>query len=118
MLMQHFRRRALECHPLSNRANPRSSNKALFWVWDFAQRTRNNLNQINMPALMAKDPRSVEELTDAIGRTQMCRMMICDQTGNMLRMMTMGAAPVNFREVAREKAEIAADNCGQSFRGT
>lgn len=88
-----------------NHANPHESPKALYWVWDFVQRTRHNLTQISIPDLDTNEPQALEVYSDALGRSLMSRMMICDRSGRTVRAMTLGQEPVDFGEVARERAE-------------
>jgi len=94
---------ALEAHPAMNRTNPVDSNKSLFFTWDFIQRTRHNLNKIDVAKLDADDPAAREEYMDVIGRSSLSNMIISDTSGETMTKMT-GEPPLDFGPDARAKA--------------
>ncbi len=83
-----------------------SSPKALFFTYDFAQTTRNNLLAIPIPALEAGDNKALESYSDCLGRCMMSKQIICDESGTMGALMTGGQAPLDFGKDVREKAKI------------
>lgn len=86
-----------------NHANPPATNKCLFFVWDFVQRTRFNLNNIDMSKLDAGDPAAVEEYKDAVGRSSLTNIIISDTSGRTAEQIC-GEKAIDFGPDVRAKS--------------
>ena len=86
-----------------NHATPPATNKPLWFTWDFVQRTRFNLNNIDISKLDAEDPAAVEEYSDVLGRCMLSNLIISDTTGETVEKMV-GEKAVDFGADARAKA--------------
>ncbi len=80
-------------------------------MWDFVQRTRFNLNGIDISKLEADDPAAVEVYSDVLGRCMLTNVIISDTTRQTIEKMV-GEKAVDFGPDARAKA--AALNSGSS----
>lgn len=86
-----------------NHADPPKTNKPLWFTWDFVQRTRHILQQIDADKLDGEDAKALEAYDDVLGRCFMTGMIIGDASGKMVETMV-GEKAVDFGEEARRKA--------------
>lgn len=54
--------------------------KALFFTWDFIQRTRGKLSQIPVEKLESNDKGALEKYSDCVGRAIMAEMIVTEKT--------------------------------------
>ena len=54
--------------------------QALFFTWDFIQRTRDTLLQIPVEKLEANDKGALEKYSDCVGRAIMAEMIVAEKT--------------------------------------
>ena len=87
---------------------------ALFFVWDFVQRTRDKVETISTTELEAKNDSALEKWNDCIGRCGLSDAIISDNTGMMCSMMTR-MPPVEFPANIQEKSKLCADFCPDSL---
>lgn len=86
-----------------NKTDPPATNKCLFYIWDFVQRTRFNLNNIDIGKLDANDPAAVEEYKDALGRCLLSHVLISDRSDQYVERIC-GDPPIDFGPDARAKS--------------
>lgn len=86
-----------------NHANPAATNKSLFFVWDFVQRTRSNLHNIDVRKLDAGDPAAVAAYKDAVGRSSLTNIIISDTSGRTAEQIC-GEEAVDFGPDVRAKS--------------
>ncbi len=96
--------RALEAHPLMTSTPATTAPKALYFTWDFVQRTKHNLSQINTQALFSNDPVAREAYSDCVGRSVLTDIIIHDQSGKA-NLMFPQSEPLDWGEEIRAKAK-------------
>lgn len=87
-----------------NHANPPATPKCLWYTWDFVQRTRFNINNIDIGALDAGDLAAAEAYEDAVGRCALTNMIISDTSGRTAEQIC-GERAVDFGANVRAKAK-------------
>ncbi|KZF26847.1 hypothetical protein L228DRAFT_279997 [Xylona heveae TC161] len=82
------------------------SNRTLFFMWDFCQRTRSWLRNLDVSKLEANDEKAVETYNDCISRCIMTKIMIHDTSGKTA-LMTLSDPknPTDFGTLLKEKAD-------------
>ncbi|KAK7545524.1 hypothetical protein IWX49DRAFT_550787 [Phyllosticta citricarpa] len=76
---------AVERHQDFNASDPRRSHYSLHCLWDFLQRTRFQLSQIDFAQLDARDATAVALWVEAFGRARMASALMSEPTGFMLQ---------------------------------
>lgn len=79
--------------------------KALFFAWDFVQRTRGNLSQITVEKLVMNDEDAIEKYSDCVGRAIMAEMIITEKTPTATMMR---GGELDFGYEIRKAAKAAA----------
>lgn len=79
--------------------------KALFFVWDFVQRTSGNLSQITVEKLVMNDEDAIEKYSDCVGRAIMAEMIITEKTPTATMMR---GGELDFGYEIRKAAKAAA----------
>ena len=74
-------RSALNSHPLKT-SEQATTPPAIYYTWDFVQRTKTMLSDIDMDALVnKKDPDANQKYWDCVGRSHLINLIIHDNTG-------------------------------------
>ena len=71
---------ALNAHPLKTSV-PAATPPAIYFTWDFVERTKDMLSAINIDALVNNDAAANEAYLDCVGRSFLINMIIHDETG-------------------------------------
>ncbi|KAI9818209.1 MAG: hypothetical protein M1827_000834 [Pycnora praestabilis] len=93
---------ALEAHP---EMQPPHAHKTIYYIWDFVQRSRHMLNQLDPAKIDTRDNAEVEDFQDILGRCAFAETLINDDSGR-LTMMTGGdpSRPFDFGADVKTKA--------------
>ena len=85
---------ALNSHPLK-KSTPATTPPAIYFVWDFVQRTQSMFSEIDIDALVnKKDPGANEVYWDCVGRAYLINVILHDDTGKADMML--GSPRVDF----------------------
>lgn len=85
---------ALNSHPLKT-AERETTPPALYFVWDFVQRTKTILSGIDISKLVNKrDSRAIEAYWDCVGRASLINIIVHDDSGKTDEML--GGSRVDF----------------------
>ncbi|KAK8227071.1 hypothetical protein HDK90DRAFT_494058 [Phyllosticta capitalensis] len=76
---------AVEAHPRFDTTDPRRSHYSLHCLWDFLQRTRFQLSQIDLQRLDARNTEALQQWDENFGRAQMACPLMSEPTGFMLQ---------------------------------
>ncbi|KAK8205706.1 hypothetical protein IWZ01DRAFT_52274 [Phyllosticta capitalensis] len=89
---------AVEAHPRFDTTDPRRSHYSLHCLWDFLQRTRFQLSQIDLQRLDARNTEALQQWAENFGRAQMACPLMSEPTGFMLQtvMRSQNQAPLDL----------------------
>lgn len=99
---------AINSHPLKT-SEQATTPPAIYYSWDFVQRTKSIFSNIDIDALVNKnDSKAIEAYRDCIGRAYLINLIICDNTGKADLMF--GAPRVDFGPQVMSCAEALASS--------
>ncbi|KAI9754214.1 MAG: hypothetical protein M4579_004811 [Chaenotheca gracillima] len=104
---------AIEGHVLWTPPNP---NKALFFMWDFVQRSRHMLRTAPEVFEQRGAAAANEQVSDVAGRSIFTKILMQDTTGKFSIMVGQDPNnPLDFGETIIEKAEAVIQSCPMRF---